>query len=128
MTDSGLHIANFLFFVFHTALIAFNLLGWTFAPTRKLNLMSLLITFGSWFILGLWKGWGYCFLTDWHYRVLRALGESDMPSSYIAFLIKKFTGWLPNEQWVDVGTVGLAFLALVCSIWVNFYQKIPLKR
>lgn len=120
MMDFGLYIANFLFYAFHTVLIIFNLFGWLDRRTRKLNLISLLLTFGSWFLLGLWKGWGYCFLTDWHYQVLRALGETDLPSSYIAFLVRKITGWSPHTELVDVLTIGLAGLALLCSFWLNF--------
>ena len=123
MMDFGLNTANFIFYVFHTGLIVFNLFGWLHPKLRKLNLFSLLVTFGSWFLLGLWKGWGYCFLTDWHYQVLRSLGERDMPSSYIAFLVEKLTGWLPEAKLVDALTVGLAVLALLCSLWVNFKRS-----
>ena len=123
MMDFGLNTANFIFYVFHTGLIVFNLFGWLHPKLRKLNLFSLLVTFGSWFLLGLWKGWGYCFLTDWHYQVLRSLGERDMPSSYIAFLVEKLTGWFPEVKLVDALTVGLAVLALLCSLWVNFKRS-----
>ncbi|WP_163516971.1 DUF2784 family protein [Gelidibacter japonicus] len=123
MMDFGLHIANFVFYAFHTGLIFFNLFGWLHPRMRKLNLISLLVTFGSWLLLGFWKGWGYCFLTDWHYQVLRLLGERDLPSSYIAFLIEKISGWLPNAELVDSLTVSLALLALLCSFWVNFRNR-----
>ena len=119
MTDIDLHIANFLFYAFHTILIILNLFGWIIPETRKLNLIFLLTTFTSWLLLGFWKGWGYCFLTDWHYRVLNSLGEKNLPSSYISFLVRKLTGWLPNADLVDYVTVGLALLALMCSLWVN---------
>lgn len=117
--ETFLHIANGFFYVFHTLLILFNLFGWIFPKTRKLNLITLLLTFASWFVLGIWKGWGYCFLTEWHYDVLRKLGETDLPSSYIAFLAKEFTGYLPNPQLVEYLTISLAALALICSIRVN---------
>lgn len=123
MTDFVLHIANFFFYVFHTVLILFNLFGWLHPRTRKLNLISLLVTFGSWLLLGIWKGWGYCFLTDWHYQVLRAIGEREMPRSYIAFLVEKTTGWLPNAELVDFLTAGLAVLALLCSLWANLRNR-----
>lgn len=123
MTDFGLHIANIALYVFHTGLIIFNLFGWLHPPLRKLNLISLLVTFGSWVLLGFWKGWGYCFLTDWHYKVLRSLGERNMPASYIAFLAEKLTGLLPRAEVVDSFTVGLALLALLCSLWVNLRNR-----
>jgi hypothetical protein len=123
MTDTGLRLANYFFYAFHTLLIFFNLFGWMYSRTRKLNLISLLVTFASWGILGVWKGWGYCFLTDWHYRVLRALGERGMPSSYITFLVQKSTGYMPHPQLVNGLAVGLALLALSCSLWVNLRVK-----
>lgn len=110
---------NYFFYALHTVLILFNLFGWLFPRWRKLNLISLLTTLGSWIILGIWKGWGYCFLTDWHYRVLHILGEKDMPSSYIAFLIKKLTSQTISTQLVDYGTVSFTIVALICSLWVN---------
>lgn len=128
MTDFTLHTANFFFYTFHTLLIVFNLFGWLSLRMQKLNLISLLVTFGSWSLLGLWKGWGYCFLTDWHYQVLRALGERDMPTSYITFLVVKITGWTPNVELVDLFTVGLAVLALLCSLWVNLQNYKGVKR
>lgn len=118
-----LQLLNYLFFAFHTALILFNLFGWLFPKTKKLHLISLLITLFSWGVMGIWKGFGYCFLTDWHYRVLRKLGERDMPSSYISFLTEKFTGWVPDAGLVEVLTLALTLLALLCAIWVNFFVK-----
>jgi len=123
MDEIGLQLANYFFYFFHTVLILFNLLGWLFRRTQKLNIISLLATFGSWGILGFWKGWGYCFLTDWHYTILRQLGESELPSSYIAFLIQQLTGWLPRAGLVDGLTLGLAIIALLCSLWVNLRRR-----
>ena len=123
MREAVLHIANYFFYLFHTVLILFNLFGWLFPKTRRLNLVSLLLTFGSWVLLGFWKGWGYCFLTDWHYAILRQLGEKDLPSSYIAFLVEKITGWMPGTPLVNSLTLVLAILALICSLWVNLRSR-----
>lgn len=123
MTDIGLHVANYFFYALHTVLILFNLLGWLFQKTRKLHLITLLITFASWFILGIWKGWGYCFLTDWHYSVLKKLGEHELPASYISFLVQKTTGWLPDAELINVLTIGLALLSLCCALWVKLRSK-----
>ncbi|WP_297795592.1 DUF2784 domain-containing protein [uncultured Eudoraea sp.] len=123
MKQAVLQLVNYFFYLFHTVLILFNLFGWMFPKTRKLNLVSLLVTFASWGILGLWKGWGYCFLTDWHYAILRQLGENDLPSSYIAFLVEKLTGWMPGTELVNSLTLGLAVVALICSLWVNLRSR-----
>ncbi|MGE0930442.1 DUF2784 domain-containing protein [Peijinzhouia sedimentorum] len=118
-----LQFLNIFFFVFHTALILFNLFGWLFRKTRKLHFYSILLMLFSWLILGFWKGFGYCFLTDWHYQILRKLGERDLPSSYISFLVKTLTGWLPDNLLVDLVTVSLTAVALACSVYVNFLKQ-----
>jgi len=43
-----------------------------------------------------------------------------MPNSYIAFLIKTFSGWMPDENLVETLTLAFTLVALICSIWVNF--------
>ena len=45
---------NIFFFVFHTAITLFNITGWLFHPTRKWNIVTLLLTAFSWFFLGIW--------------------------------------------------------------------------
>ncbi len=118
-----LHLLNYFFFVFHTVLVLFNLFGWIPAKSRKFHFISLMLTFFSWGIMGIWKGFGYCFLTDWHYQVLRKLGQTGMPNSYIAFLVEIFTGWLPDADLVNTWTLVLSVVALFCSVWVNFFKR-----
>ena len=59
-----LPVIDLFFVVFHTSLTLFNALGWIGYKTRKLNLVTLLLTGGSWFILGIFYGIGYCPLTE----------------------------------------------------------------
>src|SRR5688572_4300525 len=80
-------ILNVFFFLFHIALILFNLFGWIFRPLRKWNLITLGITAFSWIILGIFFGFGYCFLTDWHWQIREKLGYTHPYSSYIHFLV-----------------------------------------
>ncbi|MBC9797928.1 DUF2784 domain-containing protein [Sinomicrobium weinanense] len=118
-----LYPAHYFFLVFHTALVLFNLFGWLVPRWRKWHLFSLLITLFSWVILGFWKGFGYCFLTDWHYRVLFQMGYDKLPESYISFLISYITGWIPDEGLVNTLTLIFTVLALGCSLWVNFSKR-----
>ncbi len=113
------------FMVLHGAVIVFNLTGWVFLKTRRLNLILLLLTGASWFILGLWKGIGYCPLTDWHFEVLTRMGEKDLPVSYVAYLMDRILGWRLSDQATDYLTGGLFALALICSIGLTIrdYQK-----
>ena len=110
---------NYFFFCFHTTLILFNTFGWIFRKTRKWNLITLLLTAFSWFVLGIWYGWGYCFCTDWHWRVRKYLGYHDQSNSYIQFLAQKLTGINFSAQVVDTITAIVFFTSLALSIVFN---------
>ena len=114
---------NYFFFTFHSFLILFNTLGWLFKKTRFLNLITLSITFFSWFILGIWYGWGYCFCTDWHWIVRRKMGFRDMSNSYNHFLIKKITGIDLSIDLVNTVTIIIFLLSLLFSVWFNIRDK-----
>ncbi len=115
-----LKLLDFFFIAFHSALILFNLFGWIAKRTRKLNLITLLLTGASWFILGLFYGIGYCPLTDWHFRILERLGERDLPLSYIAYLLTRFTGIHFNDDLIDGITLWFFLTALLISFFANF--------
>ena len=70
-----LRFLDIFFLVFHTLLIFFNLFGWLIKPLRKANLIVLLLTGGSWFILGIFYGFGFCPFTEFHWQVLHKLGQ-----------------------------------------------------
>ncbi|MFC4873019.1 DUF2784 domain-containing protein [Negadavirga shengliensis] len=118
-----LKLVDNFFVVFHTALILFNLFAWMWKPLQKWHFVTITLTFASWIILGIWYGWGYCFLTDWHWDVLRELGETDLPSSYISYLMERLFGLQFPDTWVDAVTAGLAVIVLIASIKVNFFSK-----
>jgi hypothetical protein len=113
-------LLDVFFMILHPAIIVFNLTGWIFHKTRRWNLVLLLLTGASWFILGIWKGIGYCPLTDWHFSVLIKLGEKDLQVSYIAYLMNRTLGWRFSDEVTDYLTVALFTLALCCSVALNF--------
>jgi hypothetical protein len=119
---------NIFFFVFHTLLTLFNMVGWIFPKTRKLHLVTLFLTAFSWFVLGIWYGWGYCACTDWHWQVREKLGYDDRSNSYIHFLILKLTGYDLNQKLVEIGTLIIFLLAAVLSIWLNIRDRYRNKR
>jgi hypothetical protein len=116
MLDQGL---NIFFFVFHSVLILFNLLGWIWRKTRKANLVLLMLTVFSWFALGIWYGFGYCPCTDWHWHVRYRLGYMDMSPSYLVFLIRTFTGLDVGKGLVDVFAVLFLLSSLAASVTTN---------
>jgi len=120
-----LKFLDYFFLVFHFMLILFNLFGWIWKSTRKLNLIILLLTGGSWFILGIFYGFGYCPFTDWHFKVLQKLGHHNLPNSYIKYITDRLTGLDFNAELVDTVTLVFFLLALVISIYINIHKKMP---
>lgn len=121
--DIAYKIANTFFFVFHIALIFFNLFGWIPKRLRKWNLVALSLTAFSWFVLGIFYGFGYCFLTDWHWQIREKLGYSTDSNSYIHFLITELPGVSIGEKIVDIFTAVLFFAAFAMSVYVNIRDK-----
>lgn len=121
--NAPLIFADWFFLAFHSALILFNLFGWVWRKTRIAHLITISLTLLSWGFLGIWYGWGYCPLTDWHWQVLERLGTVGLPNSYISYLLDRLFGWRPDQKWVDAGTLGFTLLAFGMSIWVNWRKK-----
>ncbi len=123
-----LKFLDIFFFVFHLALVIFNLFGWIWKKTRPLNLLVLLLTFASWFLLGLFYGIGFCPITEWHWQVLRELGETGLPTSYVNYLILRITGQTWPSRLVDYITVIAAVVAFVISLVLNIRDRIRSKK
>jgi len=119
------YFLDYFFIVFHSLFILFNVFGWLHTRLRIWNLLSLLLTAGSWFIIGIFYGIGYCPLTDWHYRVLKEIGETGMPPSYIQYILNRLLNIEINPLQADVLTIGVFALSLIASIFVNIkaYKK-----
>ena len=108
------------FVIFHSSLVVFSLVGWIWKKTRTAHLLVLSLTMCSWFGLGIWYGFGYCPLTDWHWQVKSQLGETNLPSSYV----KYYADWLTGQNWnaflLDLAVAILGVAAFGVSIWLNF--------
>ena len=113
-------LLDIFFTTFHSTLIIFNLFGWLWRKTRKINLITLTLTGFSWFFIGIFYGIGYCPLTDWHWKILVILGQNDLPTSYIQYLVIRVTGFSLSISLIELLTVLLYFIALVISIYCNF--------
>jgi Protein of Unknown function (DUF2784) len=78
-----------------------------------------MITAFSWFVLGIWFGWGYCFCTHWHWAVRERLGFSDDSYSYIHFLLLQLTGMDFSPSLVDSATAIVFFVSIALSTILN---------
>lgn len=110
---------DYFFLLLHTSLILFNLFGWAWRRVRPLHLVSLALTLGSWFGLGMWYGIGYCPLTDWHWQVREARGDTDLPFSYLKFLVDELTGLDVNAGLLDTTAVVLLAVVVPLSVALN---------
>jgi hypothetical protein len=114
---------DIFFTITHILLTLFNLTGWIWKRTRKLHLITMALTLISWFVFGFWYGWGYCFLTDWHWDVKEKLGERNLPSSFIKYYADKLSGKNFDPSFIDNVTLGCLVFAVVAAVYVNFIRK-----
>jgi hypothetical protein len=118
------HILDVVLTLAHLVVILFNVFGWIWPSTRKLHLIVIGLTALSWFFLGIWFGWGYCFLTDWHWNVKSKLGEDHLPNSFIKYFGDKITGMDLDVQLVDNVTLFTFLGVILISVYLNFFRKI----
>jgi len=114
-----LHVLDVFFFLFHTGLVLFNLIGWIWRKTRRMHLIVISLTILSWFGLGLVYGIGYCPCTDWHWQVKRKLGAVGLPASYVKYYLDRATGLDLDPGAVDLSVAVLGIAALIVSLVLN---------
>jgi hypothetical protein len=118
-----LKLLDVLLTILHLVIILFNLFGWMFSSTRKLHLISIILTAASWFILGIWFGMGYCPITDWQWNVKEKLGEHNLPSNFIEYFAEKISGRDLSSQLINTAIAVCFALAAILSVYVNFIRK-----
>jgi hypothetical protein len=123
-----LKLLDIFFLVFHSLFTIFNMTGWIWKKTRKLHLATMLLTAGSWFILGIWYGWGFCFCTDWHWQVREAMGRPIRSDSYIHFLILEITGINLPPHLVDTVTLAVFIACAMFSLTLNLKDAVMKRR
>ena len=119
-----LNFLDGLFTLLHILIILINMLGWIWRKTRSLHRYVLVATWISWMGLGIKYGWGYCFLTDWHWDIKRKLGTRDLPNSFIHYLFDQCGINLGSEvvDWITA----LSFIAvtiITVTMWVIKFRS-----
>lgn len=117
-------LLDYFFLLFHTLLIVVNVLGWIPKSTRKIQLYVILATLFSWFVMGLFYGWGYCLLTDWHWDVLSALGERPTQNAYVQYLFDRLLGWQISRSLSDWLTIIGLLVGIIGAILVRLIPKL----
>lgn len=118
-----LQFLDILLTLAHLALIFFNLFAWIFPRLRRAHLITVAATAGSWFILGIWFGTGYCPITDWQWQVKEKLGETNLPASFVKYMADKLTGKDFDASFIDGVTLGTFVMAIILAIYFNFGKR-----
>ncbi len=123
MSQTALEFLDLFFVVFHTGFTLFVFGAWTIPRLRFAHRIAVALTAFSWFGLGLFTTIGYCPLTDWHWRVLRALGERGLPRSYVQYLVQRLVG-LDVSAWLVDWVVGGAFaMSVIAAVWLWWRER-----
>ena len=100
MTQAALVFGDYAFFILHTALIVFSIVGWAFRSTRTLHLVAFVVTSLSWFVIGpmFCNKLGWCVCTHYHLMIRSAL-EYQSEINYIDMLVNRISGGTINLGW-----------------------------
>jgi len=118
LSQPFLHMLNITFFVVHSALILFNLIGWKFSQTRRLHLACVAATLFSWIVMGWFRGFGYCLCTDWHFQIRRELKLPVVGHTYLQLLTEVWLGISITRLTSDLLTAGGLLIVLVITLYV----------
>ena len=107
----------------HWALILFCVSGWIFPQTRLAHLCLVILIAFSWFGLGLFRGVGFCLLTDLQWKVKSLLGQCPGSTSFVSYELDRFFYTHLSQRLVDrVVEIGYYFAA-VLSLYANFVLR-----
>lgn len=121
-----LYLLDLFFYWFHICIILLNSFGFIFPKTRRLHFWVIHLTLFSWIVLGYNYGWGYCFLTDWHYDILYKLGEAPSPS-FIVYLAQRCCGINLGIKTADIAAVFVLIIALIGAYYFKLKPKPEVK-
>jgi hypothetical protein len=124
-----LKLADVSFVVLHILLILFVVFGWIPKRTRKLHFLVVILVALSWFVLGIFFGFGYCPLTDLQWNIKLKLQEEELPFSFIKYLLDNITGYNFNETLIDYVTLFIFVSVFIISTYLNIpYIKKQFKK
>lgn len=114
------YFLNLFFFVFHSLWMLFNCVGWMWKRTRPWHLLTIVLTAASWLLPAWLFGYplGYCYCTDWHWRVRERLGYHSDPS-YTQQMVHSFTGLEVPRTLADGVTLGVMIVVTLLTLALN---------
>ncbi len=110
-----LQIADQLIGIIHSCLLLIVLFGWLLPATQTIHLVVLALVGLSWFGIGIFKGIGYCMLTDMQRRIKEHLGTNLEGPTFIASLFQK-VGVTVTPLVVNILAYGFYFISLGIAV------------
>lgn len=120
-----LRFLDYSFAVLHSATVLAVVLLWIPRRTRRLHRWVVGLTLASWVGLGAVYGWGYCFLTDWHWSVKDRLGEPH-PNSFIQYALEAWFNLQLPPPLVDTATALVLVAVTLAATILWFRERRPL--
>lgn len=115
-----LQLIDAAFHFVHITIIIINMTFWLSFKTLRIAQVTLVLTLVSWVGFGLYYGFGYCFLTDWHWQLKEKIGDTNLPPSYIKLVVDRTFGVNSDPVMVDEVTT----IVLVLSLFGCIIQSI----
>jgi hypothetical protein len=111
-------LLDWLLTAVHVVVILGFVFLWIPRRTARLHGWLVLLTAFSWLVLGFFKGFGYCVLTDLQWRVKEARGVRHLPGSFIKYAADFVTGTSLPPSLVD----GVAAATFVLGAFAAFFR------
>jgi hypothetical protein len=119
-----LEVYDWLFHLVHILVIVINSTFWMSFRTLKISQMTLLSTLVSWLGFGFFYGFGYCFLTDWHWQLKHQMGDVNLPPSYIKLVLDRTFRQDFDANLIDKMTIMILLVSIVgCTIQTLRYYR-----
>jgi hypothetical protein len=93
--------------------------GWISCHTRAAHLAVVCFVLLSWFGLGWFRGFGYCLITDWQWRLMAGMGEPVPSGGYMKYLLDRATGASFDNDRVDRLTSGAFAGTIIAAVTMS---------
>ena len=118
-----LRVADGILTVVHLAVIFGFVFLWIPKSTIRIHRWIVILTATSWLVLGYKYGFGYCFLTDLHWHVKRARGDTHLPGSFIKYAGDFITGKDLPARAVDAVAAGVFVFGVLAAVYRVVEQR-----
>lgn len=118
-----LRLLNIVFHLIHLTIIFIFLFGLFFEKFRPLHFILSISILISWAGLGIIFGFGYCLLTDLHWKVKKKLNQNPGTELYIKYVIDKLTGRDISQDLINILTNCIFFCIFIISAIVFIMVK-----